>query len=113
MDLTAALAAARAELASMEAARRKLVGECEGTREGTPLDERVTDLALAVGRLERRIAEAAWTRDVTVARRAEWNAWVRANATAKGVPVAAASAQQERQGWTVVDLRAAIARHGL
>ncbi len=121
MDLAAAstaasdvaLATARAELATLEAARRKFWGECEGSREWSPMDDRIEAKLREVADLARRIEEAAWTRDVTVARRAEWNAWVRANATAKGVSTAAAAAQQKRQGWTMIDLRAAIARHGL
>lgn len=113
MDLAAALAAARAELSAMEAARRQFCAESEGARDWSPMDDRIHEQTLAVADLARRIEEAAWTRDVTVARRAEWNAWVKANATAKGVPAAAAMARQKRQGWTVADLRAAVARHGL
>ncbi len=113
MDLAAALAAARAELATMEAARRRCSAEAEGAGDWSPMDDRIHEQTLAVAGLSRRIEEAAWTRDVTVARRAEWNAWVRANATKKGVPAAAVVAQEKRQGWTAADLRAAVARHGL
>lgn len=113
MDLTAALAAARAELATMEAARRRFWAESEGSRDWSPMDDRIDDQALVVADLSLKIEQAAWTRDVTAARRAEWNAWVKANATKKGVPAAAVVAQEKRQGWSVPDLRAAVARHGL
>ncbi len=113
MDLTAAFAAARADLATMEAARRRFFAECEGSSEWSPMDDRIEAQVHAVADLARRIEESAWTHDVTVARRAEWNAWVKANATKKGLPAAAVIAQEKRQGWTVADLRAAVARHGL
>ena len=113
MDLTAAFASARAELATLEGARRRFEAEAEGARDWSPMDDRIEAKLLEVADLARRIEEAAWTRDATVARRAEWNAWVKANATKKGLPAAAAVAQEKRQGWTVADLRAAIARHGL
>lgn len=113
MDLTVAFTAARAELATMEAARRRFTAEAEGARDWSPMDDRIHEQTLAVADLARRIKEAAWTRDVTVSRRAEWNAWVKTNATKKGLPAAAVVAQEKRQGWTVADLRAAVARHGL
>lgn len=113
MDLAAAFTAARAELATMEAARRRFSAESEGATDWSPMDDRIEAKLREVATLSRLIEEAAWTRDATVSRRAEWNAWVRANATKKGVPAAAAVAQEKRQGWTVADLRAAVARHGL
>ena len=113
MDLAAAFAAARAELASMEAARRQFEAESEGARDWSPMDDRIEAKLLEVADLSLRIERAAWTRDVTVARRAGWNAWVKENAGKKGVPAAAVVAQEKRQGWTVADLRAAVARHGL
>ncbi len=113
MDLTAAFTAARADLATMEAARRRFEAEAEGARDWSPMDDRIEAKLREVADLSRRIEEAAWTRDATVARRAEWNAWVKANATKRGVPAAAVIAQEKRQGWTVAALRAAVARHGL
>jgi hypothetical protein len=53
---------------------------------------------------------AAWTREITVARRAEW----RATLARLGRPTPLTVRQQERrQGWTVEDLKRAVALHGL
>lgn len=61
------------------------------------------------------VAAAAWTVEVTTARRADWNAWVKA--TLAAVPAAkraqTIAAQEAAQGWTMTGLKEAIARHGL
>jgi hypothetical protein len=56
---------------------------------------------------------AAWPRELTMERRAAWNAWVRSATTPKGVPVSAIAAQERAQGWVPSDLRRAIKLHGL
>lgn len=56
---------------------------------------------------------AIWTREITIARRAEWNAFIRSVATPKGVPAAQVDAREASQGWTRGDLKAAVVRHGL
>lgn len=60
--------------------------------------------------------EAEWTREVTIARRAEWNALVKSGALTnrKGqVDFAALRAQEAAQGWTADALKVAVAEHGL
>lgn len=60
-----------------------------------------------------RLAE--WTRETTIARRAEWNARVTSgefHVRGKFFPAKAAAAQ-DAQGWRVEDLKAAVASHGL
>lgn len=54
-----------------------------------------------------------WTRDVTIGRRAEWNAWVKAQPARKSVSWNAIHAQEQRQGWTMDDLKQAVALHQL
>ena len=113
MELATRFAAAKTDLAALEIARRRFWREAEGARDWSPMDAQIDEQAFVVSELAKQIEDAAWTHDVTAARRAEWNSWVRANATKQGVPSAAAVAQQQRQGWTVTDLKAAVARHGL
>lgn len=60
--------------------------------------------------------EAVWTRETTMARRAEWNARVkRGEFTARpGKPTVVQVAAAERtQGWTLAELKTAIAKHNL
>lgn len=59
----------------------------------------------------RQAEVAEWTREVTLARRAEWNAWVKAQGTT--IHTAQVAAQIQRQGWSVEALKASIKRHGL
>jgi hypothetical protein len=54
--------------------------------------------------------DAEWTHEVTMARRAAWNAWVQSQGT---VTPAQLAAQIKRQGWRIEALKAAIVRHGL
>lgn len=58
---------------------------------------------------------AAWPRELTIARRGEWNAWVRANVM--GLRNAALNravwAREAEQGWTNESLKRAIALHNL
>lgn len=57
-----------------------------------------------------------WDKDTTIARRAEWNTLVRSgtlslkNGTISPISV---TRQEIAQGWTVADLKAAVARHAL
>ena len=57
-----------------------------------------------------------WTVEVTQQRRAEWNARVKAgefnNSKGKIDPLKLRDAQQD-QGWTTIELKLAIERHGL
>lgn len=85
-------------------------------RKAQPARERAEAKTLAAdleATAARRLVE--WTRDVTIARRAEWNARVRAgefNVRGQFFPAKAAAAQTV-QGWNIENLKAAIARHGL
>lgn len=59
-----------------------------------------------------RLAEVQeWTRNLTIARRAEWNAWVKAQGPQ--LHTAQVAAQIQRQGWSLEALKAAIKRHRL
>lgn len=55
--------------------------------------------------------EAVWTLELTTARRAEWNAWVKSQG--KRITPAHLAARLQAQGWSVDALKAAIKRHGL
>jgi hypothetical protein len=57
------------------------------------------------------LTEAEWTRDTTIARRAEWNAAVKALGRAP-MPTDIAPIQK-RLGYRMDDLRAAVKRHQL
>lgn len=59
--------------------------------------------------------EAEWTREATIARRAEWNALIKSGKLSKnGKPWPPYMREQEkRQGWTMDDLKAAVTRHDL
>lgn len=59
--------------------------------------------------------DAEWTRETTMARRAEWAALVKSGKLNKaGKPWMPYVREQERkQGWKMEDLKAAVARHGL
>lgn len=61
--------------------------------------------------IQRAAEDAEWTAEVTAARRAEWNAWVRTQGKYMQAP--ALEAQQQAQGWTMGQLKRQIARHGL
>lgn len=66
----------------------------------------------AAGLAAIRQAEAAeWTLELTTTRRAEWNAWVKAQG--KSIHTAQIAARIQAQGWSVEALKAAIKRHGL
>ncbi len=52
---------------------------------------------------------ATWTREQTIARRAEWNTWVRANRSTTLM----VRRQEQAQGYTVDKLKAAIKAYNL
>ncbi|MBU2177565.1 MAG: hypothetical protein KJ556_20935, partial [Gammaproteobacteria bacterium] len=54
-------------------------------------------------------ASTTWTRETTISRRAAWNAWVKANRPTTLM----VRKQEQSQGYTVDDLRAAIKAHNL
>lgn len=54
---------------------------------------------------------AVWTPEVMQARKDEWNAWARANATKKGLSVSLVDAREKAQGWTCEEMRRAIKLH--
>jgi hypothetical protein len=57
---------------------------------------------------------AEWTLDVTVTRRAEWNAWVMSHkAEIAANRDNAIKIQEAAQGWKMIDLVHAVQRHGL
>lgn len=58
---------------------------------------------------------AEWTREVTVSRRAAWNALVKSGKLSKGgkVNMQAVRQAERAQGWTMDDLKRAVALHGL
>ncbi|MGI5872564.1 MAG: hypothetical protein ACOX8T_11080 [Bacillota bacterium] len=69
--------------------------------------------AIESAREERFTTE--WTREVTIARRAEWNALVKSGKLGRGkkVDYAAKRAAEKAQGWTLDGLKRAIKLHGL
>jgi hypothetical protein len=55
-----------------------------------------------------------WTREITIARRAEWNALVKSGKFGRGkVDMAAVRAAEKAQGWTMDSLVKAIKLHNL
>lgn len=84
-----------AEIAEAETAYRTLRDEIEGN--------------------ERARFAAEWTREVTMARRAEWNARVKGgefNRNGRIFPPLIVQAEREH-GWTFNDLKLAVQQHGL
>jgi flagella basal body P-ring formation protein FlgA len=99
--------------------------------EGLRLDERDSgaDHAAEIARLEGEIEAiraqwhaqheaqfaAEWTREVTISRRAAWNALVKSGKLGRGgqVRVSDVRKQEIAQGWTVEDLKKAVALHSL
>lgn len=55
--------------------------------------------------------DAEWTREVTMERRAAWNAWVRSQG--KSIAPAALAAHCQEMGYTMETLRRQITRHSL
>lgn len=79
-------------------------------------EERAEALAaLNALRAEADVAFAAvWTHEKTTARRAAWNALVRSGAFGRAkVDPRKVAEQERRQGWTVADLKRAVALHSL
>jgi hypothetical protein len=71
---------------------------------------------IAQAQAQATIQPAGWTKDQTVARRAEWNARVKAGefAAKPGKPTAVqVVAAEKAQGWTVADLKKFVAQWGL
>lgn len=55
-----------------------------------------------------------WTREITIARRAEWNALVKSGKFGRGkVNMAAVRAAEKAQGWTLDGLKRAVKLHNL
>jgi len=53
-----------------------------------------------------------WTIETTLARRAEWNGWLQAQGSKK-ISVSRIIAREREVGWSLGDLRAAVAAHGI
>ena len=86
------------------------------TAEAIAALEAERDALLAEIQAERDARFAAeWTREVTMARRAEWNARVRSGEFTIGGRIfpATVRAAETAQGWTMVSLKRAIDAHGL
>lgn len=88
--------------------------DCDLAREcGTYNEAKVAALhaeLAAVRQAKEDAFVAAWPRDVTVARRSEWNEWVNSRGDKAWIE---APRKQARQGWWLDDLRKAIIMHGL
>lgn len=71
---------------------------------------------LAAAKAARQAArQAEWTPELTASRRAEWNELVKSGALSLPngkISPAKVYEQEKRQGWTMADLKAAVARHG-
>ena len=57
--------------------------------------------------------DVTWTKEVTIARRADWKAWVIANAKNGKVDGIAVSKKINEQGWNLDALKSAILTHNL
>ena len=69
-----------------------------------------------IEKLQNKLFEAkdvTWTKEVTIARRIEWKAWVIANAKNGKVDGIAVSKKINQQGWNLEDLKSAILTHNL
>jgi len=91
--------------------------DCSVAREsGTYNPERVAYIRTRIAQIESDQASAflvEWTIDVTQKRKSEWNAFVRANTTKKGILATLVTKKQREQGWSMADLKKAIAIHKL
>lgn len=69
----------------------------------------------AQGAASKAARQTEWTPEITATRRAEWNTLVKTGklSLANGqISPAKVHEQERRQGWTMADLKAAVARHG-
>lgn len=113
--------ALRAELAQspsrkLNALYRKLNSLQSDEGIGTPEDVAEVQAQIAQIEAEQDAAFwAEWTREITIERRAAWNALVRSGKLSRGgkVDMAAVRRAEQAQGWTMESLRRAVAKHGL
>lgn len=126
-DLEAELAHAQSPRGRLERLERQLAATYNPDGQASYLSsaERVALRTEITARIDALTAEieaeyaarqaAEWTREVTIARRADWNTRVRSGALSRhGQVWPPAVAEAERaQGWTVDQLRDAVRRHGL
>lgn len=92
--------------------------DCAVARESGTYDAARCDAIKALIKAMDDAAEAEfaaeWTSDVTIARRAEWNARVQAGEFGtKKIDVVAILDAEQAQGWSVSDLRRAVEMHKL
>lgn len=99
----------------LEAAQRRLNLVTSDAAAYTDADRAAAFAAIDALKAEADAGFAAvWTREETMARRAAWNATVRRIQQAPRVQQPRlVSEAQRRQGWTVEDLRRAVALHSL
>ena len=116
-DIAAAKAQAATPQGQIDSLRRKRDAlYLDKIDSGADTDAEIAEIDTQVANIEREMAqaeaesfEAEWTREVTIERRAAWNAWAIATS-----PTPVQVAQRERQqGWTTGALRRAITIHTL
>ena len=98
--------------------RRRLDAlDCSAAREAGTFDAaKVAAIRAQIEAIEaaqRATFAAAWPLETTKTRRAEWNGFIRANSTSKGIRADVVAARIKAQGWTTDDLRAAVKLHNL
>ena len=91
--------------------------QLEGGEGYNPFDAQIDKLAdqyaALVQKMKDKDHDAEWTLEITQSRRREWNHFIRAISTPKGIPSLLVKNRQEKQGWVTNDLRAAIIHHQL
>jgi hypothetical protein len=99
----------------LEAAQRRLNLVTSDQIAYTDADRQEALNAIAMLQAEADAAFATtWTLAVTIARRAEWNALVRSGVFGKTkADVRKVTDQERRQGWTIEQLKRAVALHKL
>ena len=124
-DIAAARAYARTPAGRLEQLDRRIDALRAARHDsGTYSNEQIAVVEAERDALRAEIAAAAatafaaeWTRETTIARRAAWNALVRAGRFGRlgsgRTDWAAVRAQERAQGWTTDDLKRAIKAHGL
>jgi hypothetical protein len=101
---------AKSQTERLNAMRNKLANLDSSAMRESGIDNAAAadSLRAEIAQAQATIQPAGWTKDQTVARRAEWNARVKAGefAAKPGKPTAVqVVAAEKAQGWTVADLK--------
>lgn len=102
----------------LNAMRNKLANLDSSAMQESGIDNTaaIDSLRAEIAQAEAALAPGGWTKEETIARRAEWNVRVKAGefAAKPGKPTAVqVVAAEKAQGWTIADLKKFVAQWGL